>query len=109
MDSTKWCKSWAKDMYRCCPESCGNKRLAMDACMNLTGSGTCMRYAPGFSWLYGSGKLNGNTEVYGNVAFMLGWESNMLELFAAGHAPLNAGSSYVYDAKSRPPKTHHCV
>merc|ERR1711937_987224 len=39
--STKWCKSWSKDMMRCCPTSCKTGFLSKAACNALGGKGTC--------------------------------------------------------------------
>lgn len=35
------CKTWSKDMHRCCPISCGTGRLTKQECDALDGLGTC--------------------------------------------------------------------
>ena len=35
------CSTWAKDMHRCCPESCNTGALDEIACNALSGKGTC--------------------------------------------------------------------
>jgi len=39
--STRWCKSWAKDMQRCCSASCGTNELTQTECNSLGSAGTC--------------------------------------------------------------------
>ena len=40
--STKWCTSWAKDMKRCCPESCGvTGSFSESDCKDVGGKGSC--------------------------------------------------------------------
>jgi len=39
--STQWCTSWAKDMQRCCPESCGTGSLSEEECNALGWYGNC--------------------------------------------------------------------
>ena len=38
-----WCTSWAKDMWRCCPEECNRNSapLSQTDCDSLPGSGSC--------------------------------------------------------------------
>ena len=36
-----YCDSWSKDMHRCCPISCNQKRLTKNDCNALNGKGTC--------------------------------------------------------------------
>ena len=40
--STIYCDSYAKDMKRCCPESCNSGVLTEDDCNGLSGYGTCI-------------------------------------------------------------------
>ena len=41
--STKWCTSWAKDMKRCCPESCGVTGIFTEShCKEFGGKGSCI-------------------------------------------------------------------
>ena len=41
--STKWCTSWAKDMKRCCPESCVvTGTFSESACKEAAGKGSCI-------------------------------------------------------------------
>ena len=41
--STKWCTSWAKDMHRCCPESCGvSGSFSESDCKESGGKGSCI-------------------------------------------------------------------
>ena len=41
--STKWCTEWAKDMKRCCPESCGfDGSFSESDCKNVGGKGSCI-------------------------------------------------------------------
>ena len=41
--STKhYCKTYAKDMRRCCPESCGTGTFTEEDCNAFSGSGTCI-------------------------------------------------------------------
>ena len=40
-EETYWCTSYAKDMHRCCPESCDTGTLTEDQCHALLRSGTC--------------------------------------------------------------------
>ena len=40
--SSSYCTSWAKDVRRCCPTSCGSGALTEDACNALSGSGSCI-------------------------------------------------------------------
>ena len=39
--STKWCKSWGKDMKRCCPESCETESFSESDCKEDGGKGNC--------------------------------------------------------------------
>jgi len=38
---TKYCTSWAKDMRRCCPESCDTGKFTEEDCNKFSGDGTC--------------------------------------------------------------------
>ena len=41
--STKWCTSWAKDMKRCCPESCRVTGSFFESdCKDVGGKGSCI-------------------------------------------------------------------
>ena len=40
-NADNWCTSYAKDMQRCCPESCNTGALTEDQCNDLSSSGTC--------------------------------------------------------------------
>ena len=40
--STKWCKSWGKDMKRCCPESCRSGAFFESDCEKDGGKGKCI-------------------------------------------------------------------
>ena len=40
--STKWCTSWAKDMKRCCPESCKSGSFFESDCEKDGGKGICI-------------------------------------------------------------------
>ena len=37
-----WCFPYAKDMHRCCPESCNTGPLTENECNALSASGTCI-------------------------------------------------------------------
>jgi len=39
--SSWYCESWAKDMYRCCPETCNTGLLSESECNAMGSSGTC--------------------------------------------------------------------
>jgi len=39
--AAQWCDSHAKDMYRCCPETCEAGELSEDECNALSGHGNC--------------------------------------------------------------------
>ena len=39
--STKWCTEWAKDMKRCCPESCETESFSESDCKEDGGKGSC--------------------------------------------------------------------
>lgn len=41
IESKKWCNSWAKDMWRCCPETCNAGPLTVAQCDALDAKGTC--------------------------------------------------------------------
>ena len=40
--STSWCNMYAKDMKRCCPESCNSGPLTEVECNSLNGNGNCI-------------------------------------------------------------------
>ena len=41
--STKWCTTWAKDMFRCCPESCRvTGSFSESDCKDVGGQGSCI-------------------------------------------------------------------
>jgi len=40
-NSIGYCISWAKDMKRCCPDSCGTGRFTESQCLAHSGDGTC--------------------------------------------------------------------
>ena len=40
--STLYCKSWPKDMMRCCPEACKTGKFTEEDCKSAKGSGTCI-------------------------------------------------------------------
>merc|ERR1719265_2345458 len=39
--SLQWCNSWAKDLLRCCPDTCGAAACTADECNKLPGLGSC--------------------------------------------------------------------
>ena len=40
--STRYCKTWPKDMKRCCPEACNTGKFTEVDCKFAKGSGTCI-------------------------------------------------------------------
>ena len=38
----EYCREWAKDLYRCCPQTCGTGRLNDTQCHALEGKGRCI-------------------------------------------------------------------
>ena len=36
------CSDWSKDLYRCCPQTCGTDRLDDSQCHALEGKGKCI-------------------------------------------------------------------
>ena len=40
--SSEYCESWAKDMKRCCPETCKSGKFTLTDCMSSSSEGKCI-------------------------------------------------------------------
>ena len=59
INSDMYCESYAKDMKRCCPETCNSSDFTQKDCKHDTGSGTC---------IYSNST---NCEIKGNLYFIV--------------------------------------